>query len=141
MPKLGTKQSPIPNIVRRLGTFFKERRDASLVFLFGSFVNKQTTAYSDIDVGVLFNRVPDFYEINDIKENLTALLERDVDLVLLNDASPILRMQVLKKGTLVFQRGKNDYSLFYGDTVKQYEDLRIIRKKCEENILKGRIYA
>ena len=141
MAKLEAKPLPILTIVRRLKTFFKKRLDVSLVFLFGSFANKQTTAYSDIDVGILFKKVPDFYEINDMKEDLTVLLKKEVDLVVLNAASPVLRMQVLKKGILIFQKGKNDYSLFYGDAVKQYDDLKIIRRKCEENILKGRIYA
>ena len=141
MPKLVAKPFPILIIVRRLKSFFKERHDVSLVFLFGSFASKQTTVYSDIDVGILFNKVPDFYEINDMKEDLTVLLKKEVDLVVLNAASPVLRMQVLKKGVLIFQKGKNDYSLFYGDAVKQYDDLKIIRRKCEENILKGRVYA
>ena len=141
MAKSENRQSQIPIIVKRLKTFFKERHDVSLVFLFGSFVSKQTTAFSDIDVGIFFKKVPNFYEINDMKEDLSALLKKEVDLVILNDASPVLKMQVLKKGVLIFQKGKNDYSLFYGDAVKQYDDLKIIRRKCEENILKGRIYA
>ncbi len=141
MAKSENRQSQIPIITRRLKTFFKERHDVSLVFLFGSFVSKQTTAFSDIDVGIFFKKVPNFHEINDMKEDLTALLKKEVDLVVLNDASPVLKMQVLKKGVLIFQKGKNDFSLFYGDAVKQYDDLKIIRRKCEENILKGRIYA
>ena len=129
------------SIVKQLKTFFKDKTDAALVFLFGSFVRKQITAYSDIDIGIFFKKAPDIYEINDIKEDLSASLKRDVDVVVLNDASPILRMQVLKNGILIIERDKNDFSIFYGDTVKQYDDLKIIRRKCEDNILKGRIYA
>ncbi len=135
------KQRISKGIIKQLKTFFKDINDASLVFLFGSFTTKQTTPNSDIDIGILFKKIPDIYEINDMKEDLAALLKRDVDLVVLNDASPILRMQVLKNGILIIQRDRNDFSMFYGDTVKQYDDLKIIRKKCEDNILKGRIYA
>ena len=129
------------SVVKKVRSFFKGRNDVSLVFVFGSFVSREMTAVSDIDVGILFYGSPDFYEVITIKEDLTALLKRDVDIVLLNDASPVIKMQVLKKGVLVFQTAKNNYSTFYGDTVKQYDDLKHIRKKCEDNILKGRIYA
>ena len=129
------------SVVKKIKSFFKGRNDVSLVFLFGSFVSREMTALSDIDVGIIFYSIPDFYEVNTIKEDLTALLKRDVDIVLLNNASPVIKMQILKKGILVFQAGKNNYSTFYGDTVKQYDDLKHIRKKCEDNILKGRIYA
>lgn len=121
--------------------FFKDKNNVLLVFLFGSYASNQMKTSSDIDIGVLFDEAPSFYEMNDLKEKLSELLKRDIDLVALNDASPIIRMQVLKNGLLVCQRFKNVYSMFYGDTVNQYEDLKIIRKKCEDNILKGRIYA
>ncbi|MBI4850070.1 MAG: nucleotidyltransferase domain-containing protein [Nitrospirae bacterium] len=146
MTKTAIKQSQLSrdvnaSIVKKLKTFFMERRDTVLVFLFGSFASRQMTRKSDIDIGILFGQQPGFYELSDMKENLSALLKRDVDLVVLNDASPILRMQVLKKGRIVYRPDKKYYSEFYGDTVKQYDDLKQIRKKCEEGILKGRIYA
>lgn len=126
---------------RKLRSFFKDRNDVSLVLMFGSFVRGEMTVDSDIDVGIYFQSSPDFYQVNVIKEDLSALLKRDVDVVVLNDASPVIKMQVLKKGILVLEASKNNFSEFYGDTVKQYDDLKQIRKKCEDNILKGRIYA
>lgn len=127
--------------MKKTVSFFNGRKDASLVFVFGSFVRNELTAASDIDLGVYFYNTPDIYQINAIKEDLCALLKRDVDVVVLNDASPIIKMQVLKNGILVFEAAPNNYSSFYGDTVKQYDDLKLIRKNCEDNILKGRIYA
>ena len=124
-----------------LNTFFKDRNDVALAFLFGSFASGTMTARSDIDIGILFHELPDIYGINNIKEDLSGLLKKEVDVVALNDASPILNMQVLKKGSLVFQVEKRYYTEFYGKTVSQYDDLKQIRKKCEDNILRGRIYA
>lgn len=129
------------SVAKKILSFFKERNDVSLVFVFGSFVRSEMTAVSDIDVGIYFQISPDFYQVNAIKEDLRVLLKRDVDVAVLNDASPVIKMQVLKKGTLVLETSKNNFSAFYGDTVKQYDDLKQIRKKCEDNILKGRIYA
>lgn len=129
------------NIHKLIKSFFKDRRNVQLVFLFGSYASKQMKTSSDVDIGVLFNKIPSVYEMNELKENLSGIVKRDIDLVALNNASPIIKMQVIKKGIMVFQRYINDYSMFYGDTVNQYEDLKITRKKCEDDILKGRIYA
>ena len=70
-------------------------RDVLLVFLFGSSVSRQMTALGDIDAGILFNKIPNITEVNNIKEDLTALLKRQVDVVVLNEASPIVKMQAM----------------------------------------------
>ena len=60
---------------------------------------------------------------------------------MLNDASPVLKMQVLKKGLLLYARNKKQLHQFFVETVNQYDDLKRIRKNCEDSILRGRIYA
>lgn len=96
---------------------------------------------SDVDIGTLFGSVPNVSRINALTAELSLLLRREIDLVVLNHASPILRMQVLKKGLLVFARDLKVYHQFFVDTVNQYDDLKRIRKTCEDNILRGRMYA
>lgn len=129
------------DIKKSIICFFKDMQNILLVFLFGSYASKQMSVGSDIDIAVLFDRTQSIYEINDLKDRLSEILKKDVDLVALNEASPVIKMQVLKKGDLLIMRHKNDFSTFYGDTVNQYDDLKITRKQCEDNILKGRIYA
>ena len=134
------KQTQI-NISTCLEKFFKEKENICLALLFGSFAVKRVTAESDIDIAIFFQRIPDFYEKQALKDELEILLKRDVDIAVLNTASPILKMQVLKNGILIVDRGSSYFSRFTIDTVNQYSDLKMIRKKAEENILKGRIYA
>jgi hypothetical protein len=50
-------------------------------------------------------------------------------------------MQILKYGKMIYTRRKKYFYEFYTDTVNQYDDLKRIRKNCEENILRGRVYA
>lgn len=134
--------SPSRAVIKRLlKAYFIEKHDVLLVFLFGSSAGKRMTSFSDIDIGLLFKKLPDIHKLNNMQDELRGMLKRDIDLIVLNEASPIIRMQIIKTGTLALQRDGSDFSKFYGDTVKQYDDLKIIRKKCEDNILKGRIYA
>jgi len=59
----------------------------------------------------------------------------------LDDASPILRMQVLKYGIRVYTRDVRRVNEFFVRTINEYDDLKRVRKPIEDNILKGRIYA
>jgi len=125
----------------RLADFFGGKSEVLLVFLFGSAASGKVAEDSDIDIGILFENQPDVYEINELKSELNAIFKKDIDIADLNSVSPILKMQVLKNGALVLAKDKKVYNQFYVDTINQYDDLKQIRKTCEDNILKGRIYA
>lgn len=128
-------------IVGIVAGFIKDRPGIALAFVFGSSVSGSMTISSDIDIGILFDAVPDFLHVSEIRDKLAVRLKREVDIAVLNGASPILCMQVLKHGVPAFKRDGRSYERFYQDTLNAYDDLKQIRKVCEEQILKGRIYA
>ena len=128
-------------LVKSLKTFFKERHEILLAFLFGSSARNRMRSSSDVDIGIIFKTARHFDAINDLTGELSSILKREVDLVVLNHASPVLKMQILKNGILIYSSNKKYFHQFFADTVNQYDDLKRIRKNCEENILKGRIYA
>lgn len=74
------------------------------VYLFGSQAKGNQGKDSDIDIAILFDweNVPDQLELIEIREELSQILNNDVDLVCLNGSSPIIGMQVLKYGKLLF---------------------------------------
>jgi len=127
--------------VKSLKAFFAKEQRILLAFLFGSFASKQIRPSSDVDIGIYFRTVPDVYATNNLIEKLSSLLQREADLIVLNHASPILKMQVLKTGMLIYVSDRKYFHQFFVDTVNQYDDLKRIRKNCEDSILRGRIYA
>lgn len=128
-------------IMKSLKIFFGDRHEILLAFLFGSFASQRMRPSSDVDIGILFQTIPDIDAINEVTEELSSILQREVDLIVLNHASPVLKMQILKNGILLYASDRRYFYQFFTDTVNQYDDLKRIRKNCEENILKGRIYA
>ena len=128
-------------IVTSLADIFRKKAEGLLVFLFGSAASGKMAEGSDIDIAILFECQPDVYNINELKSELNWIFKRDIDIAVLNSASPVLKMQVLKNGVLVFAKDKKIYNQFYVDVVNQYDDLKQTRKICEDHILKGRIYA
>jgi len=123
-----------------LEEFSLQRTNFLLVFLFGSFARGFGTDESDVDVAIMFKKVPDFYELSDLQEELSGHVGKEVDIVILNTASPVLKMQVLRYG-LMIKKDQRTYNDFYVNTLNEYDDLKYFRKEIEDNILSGRIYA
>lgn len=140
-PAKRTKRLRDHEFVSVLEPLLARRKGVQLVFLFGSAVSRRMHRASDVDIGILFGPVPNVPQMSALTAELSSLLKKEVDLVVLNHASPILKMQILKTGVLVFARDLGAYHQFFVDTVNQYDDLKRIRKTCEDNILRGRMYA
>ena len=131
----------IENILPGLRDFLAGKDNVLLSFVFGSATKGRLTEESDIDIAILFTEKPspsDILEFKDAFENISGI---KTDIVILNDASPIIRMQVLKNGVLLSKKDDHVYNEFFMRTVKEYDDLKYTRREEEENILKGRIYA
>lgn len=108
--------------------------------LFGSEATGHANEESDIDVAVLYKKKPDILEVFEFKQHLSYEMGRDVDLVALNDASPILAMQVLKNGKPLFVLDKRAYDEYEIRLITDYADLKMLLKPFEENILKRKLY-
>lgn len=131
----------VKKIINDLKGLFECREEIAIAFIFGSFVNGRLSAESDIDIAISFNISPDFGLLSQIEDEIYKLTGLQVDIVILNNASPIIRMQILKKGVLLKKVNDRIYSEFFLKTIKEYDDLKQIRRQQEQNILKGRIYA
>ena len=136
----GDVEVMLTTLQKNLEEFSLQQENFLLVFLFGSFARGFGTDESDVDVAIMFEKVPDFYELCDLEDQLSRRAGKEVDIVTLNTASPIIRMQVLRYGLLV-KRDKKTYNDFFVSTLNEYNDLKYLRKEIEENLLKGRIYA
>jgi len=117
--------------------------EIQLAFLFGSEAAGSPRTDSDVDIAVLYrpNQLPGSDALLELNDRLTALLKREVDLVVLNRASPIIRMQVLKHGKKIIEKDHRVYADFFVRTINEYDDLKRVRAVVEKNIMKGGIYG
>jgi len=122
--------------------FFAGRHDVAAVYLYGSAVHGPFTQYSDVDVGVLYERehVPDFEQQMDDSMELSNRLRREVDLVVLNNVSPILQRQVLKKGRMILCQNPKLVNRFFVNALNSYFDLKRNRREIERNLYQVSIY-
>jgi predicted nucleotidyltransferase len=125
---------------KNLEEFALKHENFLLVFLFGSMARGFSTDESDVDIAIMFERVPDLFELNDLRDQLSRCVGKEVDLITLNTASPIIKMQVLRYGLLI-KKDERGYNEFFVSTVREYSDLKYVRKEIEANLSKGRLYA
>jgi predicted nucleotidyltransferase len=114
--------------------FLEERFGLDTLWLFGSEALGTSRPDSDVDLAALFHRRPNALEVFEAQAELAELLHREVDLVDLDRASPILGMQVLKHGRLLLDRNPKRRHSFFSRTISMYDDIKIIRREAERRL-------
>jgi predicted nucleotidyltransferase len=130
----------ITDITEQIREYFKELENIIAVFLFGSFLTGKLNEESDLDIAVLFAKKPETKDILNMQNDLIDFTKNDIDLVLLNDASPILARQVIEKGKEIFCNDHTEKAKFIIKTVNEYDDLKYYRFPIEQNLSKRRIF-
>jgi predicted nucleotidyltransferase len=128
------------NIILRLIELLKGKAEFAL--LFGSITNDNFNIESDIDIAVYFNSEFNTKEKKaGIRSEIFNSFDRDIDLIILNDADIIVTMQVLANGDIIINDNNSNFILFKVKKISEYLDFKISRKIIEDNMLNGRIYA
>jgi predicted nucleotidyltransferase len=104
------------------------------LWLFGSEAMGSAGPFSDIDLADLFRSRPSAWTSRS-PGRARRMLGRDVDLVDLERASPIVAMQVLRHGRLLVDANPRRRHQAVSGTASRYEDLRIVRREAERAML------
>jgi hypothetical protein len=104
------------------------RREIQAAYIFGSVAAGRARPDSDVDIAVLVDRrVPPArmlaYRLKLMTDLGSALRRSDVEVVILNQAPPLLAHRVLSKGKLVFERSASARVRFQVRTASRYFDL------------------
>ncbi len=122
--------------------FFSDKSHVVAVFIFGSYAAGRETSESDIDLAILWDKphVPDGETQIALREELSSLLSKDVDLVCLNTASPIIGMQVHNNGKILIVNSSRELADYEIRLFIDYAELKELRAPMEKEILKRKFY-
>lgn len=121
---------------------FCNRHELALVVLFGSQAKGLATPHSDVDLAVLTTRVEadvDYQEA--VWEDFLRLLQRgDVDVIWLNQVSPLLGYQVATTGQVLFEACPGLFRDFVLRALKKHWDAKKfydLKREALHRFLKG----
>jgi predicted nucleotidyltransferase len=137
-------------VARAVARSVAKRRDVQAAYIFGSTATGRSRPDSDVDVAVLLARRPGPARMLTDRLKLiadlgSALHRSDVDVVILNEAPPLLAHRILSQGRLVFERSRSARVRFQVRTAARYLDLipmfethiRYLRRKVREGRVVG----
>lgn len=93
------------------------------LYLFGSYATETHTSQSDLDIAFLSSKKISAVERWKIQEELASLIDKDIDLVDLKDASVILRAEVVENGKRIYTRNAYECDSFEMVTYSMFADL------------------
>ena len=136
----GTPENRGPERValEALAKIFQAEEKILVAYLFGSRAKGYATPESDYDIAVLLSETPrdllDFYLR--LLNKLTDTLGDNVDLVILNEAPPTLKYQVVKHGKPIYVKNERARVAFESRTIREYLDFSRILKRYDECLAK-----
>lgn len=129
---------PVEKIIEQLRSFFSSREDVVAVYLFGSHAKGTQNEHSDVDIAVLFERlkVPSLQDYLKLVAELSTLLRKETDVIILNNADTVLKCQIFKHGVIVFERDRIASRRFVAQGIMEYIDLSYNRSIAEKAMYK-----
>lgn len=124
--------------VRGTAEVFEKDPRVQVAYLFGSSCRGSQGPESDTDIAVLLSGLPENrldYHL-DLTDRLTRLFGDRVDLIILNEAPPVLSHQVIKTGKVIYCRDDMARVQFEARAMREYLDLAWLRERYDKALIK-----
>ncbi|MFA5517976.1 MAG: nucleotidyltransferase domain-containing protein [Spirochaetota bacterium] len=95
------------NKINLLTDYLKEKISPVVIYLFGSAAGDSFNIESDIDLAVLTDKSISPLEFYNISTELSVLVKQDIHLVDFWEVTDLLRIEILKKGKVLFSRDES----------------------------------
>ncbi|MEN6414777.1 MAG: nucleotidyltransferase domain-containing protein [Veillonellales bacterium] len=127
-------------LLQVLTPFLLSRTEIQFAWLFGSYATGRNTASSDIDIAIFVNDLrllgdTDWYL--GLKSDLMALTHKEIDLILLNNAKPLMKHAANMKKIVLLARDPLFEAEYALSVIKEYNDVRYWAQLSRQRLLGG----
>ena len=128
----------ISDRIQYAGRYLEKRKDVIFAYLFGGLAKGDAKPLSDVDIAVYLDEGVDHIQAKlDILEDLIDILNTDqIDLIVLNQSSLPLSMNVIKNNRLLVDKQPFVRHAHYSLVMRKYLDY----SRLESSILKRRFF-
>ena len=112
------------DIAKKCKDILIEYDNIIFAYIFGSYVENNLKVHSDIDIAIFLEEKLDSDVYLEIKRKLSDMVKREVDLVILNEAPPLLKYQIYRNNILLFTRDRTIESNHKVKTLFEYNDMK-----------------
>lgn len=132
----------LDNLLKDASDLLITKVNPYMVYLFGSAAKNELREDSDIDIAYISDSSPEPYENFMLAQELADIFKRDVDLINLNTASTVFKVQVISTGKRIYCNDENRRMIFEMRAFKEYALLNEEREAIIKNIDKeGSVYG
>ena len=112
------------DIIENCKKILIECENVIFAYIFGSYASKLAREDSDIDIAIYLKDQIDTKEYLNIKTNLIESCGKEIDLIILNEATPLLKLEIYRNNILLFTRDKTIESNFKVKRLFEYSDMK-----------------
>jgi predicted nucleotidyltransferase len=120
-------------------TYFRAQLGVQAVFLFGSFAKGKSRPGSDVDIAVLLDPETSQEDYLDRRlqfmGDLSSRLGREADVIILNEAGPVLKHQIFHFGNLLYETEHQNTLSFKARSLIEYVDWLPYKERLDKATL------
>ena len=120
---------------------FNMKKQVEIAILFGSQARGDCDKNSDVDLAFLFEK--QFLKNKNALEFRSELIsffsskiKKECDVILINQAPPLLKYQIVKYGKKIYKDINFDYNSFFSLTLKEYFDFKYYQDFHNKRLMK-----
>ena len=125
--------------VHKITKYFSDKKEVVAVYLFGSYAQGRERHMSDIDIGILFDRIP-ASQLRDKRNRymgeLSRLLRKDIHPVVLNSAGEVLMKQIFSRGKCVSVNDFGKHSYFRTTMFSRIAEFAYHKSRMQTGLMK-----
>ena len=110
----------------KLKVFLDKDQNVVFALIFGSYAEGRQKKASDIEIGIYLIQPPEGIKLLTLINVLSELAGREVDVVVLNNAPPFLKHQIMKNRVILTIKDMAVYAKFREKTISDYDEYKYI---------------